>query len=216
MSDQSLLPSDPLSSDFTPKDLEEIERFKDAGLPGLYAVPENTVERIMDLYFDGKPFVQISRITKVDRATIMYMAQKFKWLESRRAYLEELEATMRSRMIEARLVSQDFLLQLTGVYQKKIGKQVLSFLATDDNAHANAIDPKEVGQLLKLMEMLHKLSSDNAASKAVSPVSLGLGDGVTITKKSDNSVEITPKTTSVAETLRQLADAQREADKQNK
>lgn len=216
MSDQFLIPSDEPTTDLTDKDLAKIEAFKDAGLPGIYGVSQQQVERIMDLYFDGKPFVQISRILKIDKTLIMYMSQKYKWFQARREYHEELEASMRSRLVESKLVSQDFLLQLTGLYQKKISKQVTSFLATDDVKHADAIDPKEVAQLLKLMEMLHKLASDGSGSKAVSPVSLGLGDGVTIRKTSDNSVEITPKSASVAETLRQLADAQRANDKQNK
>lgn len=216
MSDQFLVPSDEPTTDLTDKDLAKIEAFKDAGLPGLYGVSQQQVERIMDLYFDGKPFMQISRILKIDKTLIMYMSQKFHWFQARREYHEELEASMRSRLVESKLVSQDFLLQLTGLYQKKISKQVTSFLATNDDSHAKAIDPKEVGQLLKLMEMLHKLGSDGSGSKAVSPVSLGLGDGVTIRKTSDNSVEITPKAASVAETLRQFADAQRAADKQNK
>lgn len=202
------------TTDISELDQVKINTYVAAGLPGLYELKDESVTRMMDLYLAGKPYSQISRILKVDTALVMFMSQKFNWFIARREYLFELEATIRNRLLESKVISQDFLLQLTHLYQKKIGKKVSSYLSTDDESHANAIDGKDVDKVLKIMDMLHKISSEAAVGKPTAPaVGLNLGEGVTVTKNEDGSVEITPKQKTVSEMLKQFADARREAEK---
>lgn len=211
--DQDLIPAP--TTDLSDLDRERIEKFVDEGMPGLYQVKEEQVARMVDLYLAGKPYVQISRILRLDKVLIMYMSQKYNWYIARQEMHHELEANIRNRIVEAKVISQDFLLQLSHLFQKKLGKQISSYLATDDESHANAIDPKDVAQALKIMETLERMSSDAAVGKPQAPaVGLNLGEnGVTMTKNEDGSVDITPKQKTVAEMLKQFADAEREKDK---
>lgn len=212
----SMVPTEEPTSDIAPVDQAKIDAFKEEGLPGLYSLSEQQVEKIMELYLDGKPYIQISRMMKVEKRIIMYMSQRFNWFQTRKDYNEEIELSMRQRMVDAKLASQDFLLDLKKLYEKKIGKRVSSYLVTGDESHAAAIDPKEVSLFLKIIDNLENAPKIKTGRSEVSPVSLGLGDGVTITKNSDNSVDITPKQKSVGEMLKQFADAQREQEKEQK
>lgn len=210
--DNELLAPEP-TTDLSPIDLEKVRAFREEGMPGVYNLEESQIARMMDLYLDGKPYSQISRITRISKTTIMFLSDKFNWFALRQDYLIELEANMRNRVIESKLVSQDFLLQLSHAWQKKIGKNITQFLATGDEKYANEIDLKEVDKYLKTIEILHKISSENAAGKNKTPaVGLNLGDGVTITKKDDNSVEITPKQNTVGALLKQYADSRRDEE----
>ena len=210
----ALAPAMP-TTDLSELDLARVEKYKEGGLPGIFQVKEEHLVRMLDLYLSGKPYVQISRILKLDKTIIMYLSQKYGWYVARQEMHHELEATIRNRVIESKVIAQDFLLQLSHLFQKKLGKQIRSYLATDDESHANAIDPKDVAQALKIMETLERMSSDVAIGKPVAPVvGLHLGEGgVTMTKNEDGSVDITPKQQTVKDMLKKFADEEREKDK---
>jgi hypothetical protein len=200
-------------NDFTMKDLETIEKFKEGGLLGLHALTDTDVERMMGLYLDGKSYRQIAQVTKKNKNVILFLAHKFKWFELRKEYLEELAATLPGKILESKLQSQEFLLHLTLAFQKKIGKNVDQYLRTDDTKFADNIDNKDLSTLLKIIEMLHKLGNENLGTDKPLVGLNGMGDGVTITKTGENSVEITPKTSLVGSKLKQMANFKREQEK---
>jgi uncharacterized protein YnzC (UPF0291/DUF896 family) len=203
------------NADFTMKDLELIEKFKENGMLGLHTLVDTDVERMMGLYLDGKSYRQIASLLKKNKAIVLFIAHKFKWFELRREYLDELQATLKDKVLESKLQSQDFLLHLVLAYQKKIGKNIDQFLRTDNEEFADKVDNKDLGTLFKTMELLHKLSNENLSNpNDKSMVSLnGLSDGgVTITKTGANSVEITPKSP-FSSKLKQFADLKRQAEK---
>jgi hypothetical protein len=198
------------TTDLTVDDRQSINKFIEAGMPGLGAVNEATLARMMDLYLEGKLHRQIARTVRVEKVLVMYLADKFNWYQLRREYLHELELTIRNRLLESKIVSQDFLLQLTQVWQKKIGSQITEYLRTGDENHANNINLKEIDKYLKTIEMLHKITAEGAPKKPMAPaVGLNLGDGVTVKKVGDNEVEITPKSKTIGDVLKQFADSRR-------
>jgi hypothetical protein len=98
------------------------------------------------------------------------------------------------------------------MWQKKIGSNIKKYLATDNVDFANAIDLKEVDKYLKTVELLHRLSTEKGSKGSTPAVGLNLGEGVTIVKKGDNEVEITPKSKALSEQLKQFANFKREED----
>ena len=204
-------------ADFTMKDLEIIQKFKDKGLVGLAHIQDTDVERSMGLYLDGKSYRQIAQVTKVRKEVILFLSQKFKWFELRQAYLEELSATLPGKIMESKLQSQEFLLHLVLAYQKKIGSNIDNYLRTDNSEFHDRIDVKDINSLLKIMELLHKLSHENLGNpqdKALVGLN-GLGEGMTITKVGSNSVEITPSKSPFSNKLKAFADLKREQEKAN-
>lgn len=200
------------TTDLSPRDLAKISEFKMAGAPGVTALKDTDLERIMDLYLTGKTYSQIARIMRLERTLLMYLSDRFKWYDLRRSYLSELEGAIRGRVIESKIASKDFLLQLTHMWEKKIGKKLETYLRTDNEAFADEIDLKEVDKYLKTVEILHRLTSEKSDSRPHAPaVGLNLGDGVTV-KKVGDTVEITPKQATIGSVLKQFADLRREEE----
>lgn len=204
------------SADFTMKDLELIEKFKENGMLGLHTLKETDCERCMGLYIDGKTYRQISQLTKIHKSVILFLAHKFKWFELRQEYLDELHATLKDKVMEAKLQSQEFLLHLSMAYRKKIGKNVDQYLRTDNAEFADKIDQKDITTYLKIEDMLHSISTQNPGNSNDRPmVGLnGLGEGVNITKTGPNSMEITPKPSPFSSKLKQFAEMQRQQDRE--
>jgi hypothetical protein len=202
--------------DFTVKDLESIEKFKEKGMIGLASLQDTDIHRMMQLYLDGKNYRQIATLLQKDKTTILFLSQKLDWPTMRKEYLEELIATLKDKVVESKLHDQEFLLHLSLAYRKKIGKNIDKYLKTDNAEFADKIDGKDISTYLKIADMLHNLSlSDLGNPKEKSLVSLnGMGEGVTITKTGANSVEITPKGPSaVSNKLKMFADLKREQEK---
>lgn len=203
-------------TDFTDQDIDQINKYIEEGLPNISTVDESKLSKVLDLYLSGRSYKQCSNISGVNKQIILYLSHKFKWFDLRKSYLEDLGQSVMCRMAEAKIVNQDFLLQLINLWQKKIGNKINKYLVTNDEQYAKEIDLKEVDKYLKTLEILFRISGErNDSPQKPSPIGLNLGDGVTIERKGDNTVEITPKQKAVGEALKQFADMRREQEKKN-
>lgn len=214
MSDEKQVATMPFA-DFTMKDLEIIEKFKEDGMIGLHTLVESDHERMMSLYLDGKSYRQIALLTKKHKSVVLFLAHKLKWFELRKEYLDELKATLPDKILDSKIQSQEFLMELIMAYRKKIGRNINEYLRTDNVEFHDRIDKNDVMTVMKVMELLHKLNSENLGNTDKSMVSLnGLAEGVTITKTGNNSVEITPKVSPFNSKLKQFAEMKRQQEKQ--
>lgn len=204
-----------LSNDFSQKDLEVIQAYKEAGLQGIGIVDEKKMASMLEMYLSGKTYRQISTTMQLKKEIVLYMSFKFNWFEMRQDYLQDMESSMRGRVMEAKIVNQDFLLQLQAMWQKKIGTKIQKYLSTDNEEFANEIDLKEVDKYLKTVELLQKLGSEGKAPADNNRPLIGVnaGDGVTITRTGENSMEITPKSKAIGDALKMFADSRREDEK---
>jgi hypothetical protein len=208
MTDNKLL-SEKKTTDITTQDMEKVNKFIEEGLPGLAALNEEIVYRMFDLYLSGSTYWQISNTLNISRKLILYVSHTYGWYVAKKEYLGELQEQIKGRVIDSKLISQDFLLLLTQAWQKKISKKLKRYLATDDPSHADEINLKEVAQLLKTIEMIGNLNNEGKDSKGRNPtVGLNLGDGVTIERSGDNKVTITPKEKTLGEMLQKFAKKQ--------
>lgn len=203
-------------TDLTSRDLEVINEYVVAGLPAVASIDDIKMTRILDMYLSGRTYRQIAMTMSVPKPLILYLSHKFNWFQLRQEYMIDLEASSRPRVLEAKLMNQDMLMQLQQMWRKKIGSNITKYLATDNVDFANAIDLKEVDKYLKTVEMLHRLGSEKAPGQGNPTVGLNLGDGVTIVKKGDNEVEITPKNKAIGDMLKQFADFRREEENKPK
>ena len=107
-------------ADFTMKDLEMIKKFKNNGMLGLHTLHETDCERMMAFYLDGKTYREIAELTKRNKSLILFLAQKFKWFELRKEYLDELHATIKDKVVSSKLQSMDFLHHLSEELSKRL------------------------------------------------------------------------------------------------
>lgn len=209
------IPEQP-KNDFSQKDLEVIKAYEEGGLKEIGTVDEKAMANMLDLYLSGKTYRQISTIVKLRKEIVLYMSYKFNWFDLRQEYLEDLESSMRGRVIEAKLVSQDFILQLQTMWHRKIGSRVTKYLATGNEEFIKELDLKEIDKYLKTAELLQKLAGEGKSLTTDNTrpmVGLNAGDGVTIVKKGENEIEITPKSKAIGDALKMFADARREEEK---
>lgn len=198
--------------DLSQQDMNKVDKFFEAGAPGFNLGDQTKIVQLADLYLSNKTYSQIARIHRIPKELVMAYSYRLKWYAMKMDYLRELEEQIKSRVLDAKITSQDFLLELTQMYQKKIGRKMDLYFQTNIEAHADEINHKEIDKYLKLVEALYKLSSEPTQGKqAPSPVGLNVGEGVTI-KKTVDGIEITPKQKSIEAMLAELADQRRAAE----
>jgi hypothetical protein len=214
MSEDNKLPMEEPKTDLTQEELEKVRQYEEKGLPGISEITSSQLAQMMDLYLSGKTYRFISSTLSVKVVKIMYLSKKFGWYEARQSYLMDIERNMKTRLAEARVESQDFLLQLAQLWQRKIGKKISTYLATGDEAHADKIDLKEIDRYLKTIDILQKINEIPGQSGNKGPaVGLHVGDGVSIKKINENEVEITPRQKAIEDVLKHYANLRREEDK---
>lgn len=213
MDEQSNLPVIDVTraTDISEDNMKKVQAFIQEGLPGIGTVKEDTVAKMTDLYLAGKTYIQISQICRTDKTMVMYLSYKLNWATIRKEYMIELEDQMKRRVIEARLMSQDFLLQLSQMWQKKIGHKITRYLATDNEEFTDQINLKELDRYLKTIELLQKSMAEPREGKGPL-VGINVGEGATITRKGDNEIEVTPKQKAIGDVLKHYADLRREED----
>lgn len=201
------LPAERPTTDIVGKDQDDLQKFMEAGMPGVGDLEEESVRKMFDLYLSGKTYRQISGIMRTPKPVVMYISNKLQWFNRRQDYLMELENTNLPRIIEAKLMSQDFLLQLVQMWQKKIGARMTRYMMTDDEKHTAQINLKEIELYLKTLERLQKSIELPKASGPL--VGINIPDGATMTRTGENTIEVTPKQKASDGMLKKFADMQR-------
>lgn len=194
-------------SDFSPNELEKVNNFAEAGLPGISSITEAQMNRAMGLYLAGHTYHSISRNLGVRKEIILYLAQKFDWHKMKTDYLAELNQRLSVRLVEEKLQSTDFLLQLSKYLQAKLSRQMNRDSATG-NEHSE-IDLKEVDRLLKVIDAISKSTQIDASQKN-SPISVNVSQAAIHIQNAEGA-DSTSKTYS-GMTLKMLADKRRQEE----
>lgn len=202
------------TTDMSQNDLAAIAAYVEEGTPGLERLDSVTLKIMTEAYLGGMSYRQISSISRLKKPVVLYIAQRFGWYEARRDYLDELGLTIRDRLLDAKIESKDFMMQISQFYKKKIGMHMQKFYETGNEDFAHKVSGKDVDQYRKAVELLHKLNDEgkNPATGRAPAVGLNLGHGVTVERHEDGSVEITPKEKAVGGVLAKLANFRREEE----
>lgn len=198
------------TTDITPKELVALEKFKEKGLPGITTLNEVIMSKSIDLYLGGKTYQEIAQIVSIKKELILYLSQKFKWYDTKMEHLEILDANLKERILHAKIVNQDFILQIQQFFLRKIGRKMTRFLATNDDDEAAKVDRKDIEMFYKAVELLDKISTEKVPANSRPSVGLNLGDGVSITKGLEGEVLITPRNKTVGQMLSDLANLKRQ------
>jgi len=209
---KSIIPEVVETSDLTDFERSQIEQWVEEGKPGISTLNDETLARAMELYISGKGYRDISQICNTKKVFVMYLSERYKWFTMKMGILDEMDRTMKQRLEEAKLRSTDFMLKMQHALQKKMGKNIDKYLATDNEEYLNAIDKEQFSKLMKVYEALHR----GDAPKSGSGVNINLNmSGANISKAADGSVDITnSKEKSVAAKLKEMADARRAEERQ--
>jgi hypothetical protein len=201
------------TSDITSKEMQQVEKYKEAGLPGITSISDVGVAKAIDMYMGGKTYHEISKILGIKKDIILYLGHKFNWYGTKMEHLEILDANLKERILQANLVNQDFMLQIQEFFKQKIGSKMSRYFATGDDEISKSVDRKDIEMFFKAVELSNKLNEEKSTSRQRGPtVGLNLGDGVSVKKVGDNEVVITPKAKTVGEMLNELANLKRKEE----
>jgi bifunctional DNA-binding transcriptional regulator/antitoxin component of YhaV-PrlF toxin-antitoxin module len=201
-------------TDITPKELEAVAKFKEEGMPGLFTVAQNevTMVKALDLYLSGQTYHQISKVTNTKKDIILYLAHRHDWYGTKMEQLAILDAGIKERILQAKLMNQDFVLQIQQFFLKKIGRKMTRFMASGDDEMANAVNKADLEMYMKSVDLLDKISSEKIPTGHRPTVGLNIGDGVTVRKVGENEVTISPRNKTVGEMLSDLANIKRQEE----
>lgn len=200
-------------TDITPQELDIVRKYQDNGLPGIRQVSDAQMSRALDLYLSGKTYFEISKTVNIKKEIVLYLAYKFNWYHTKIDQLEILDSSLKERILHAKLMNQDFLLQIQQFFLSKIGKKMSKFMATGDEEIAAQLNKKDLEYYFKAVDLLDKITTAKVPTSKSPTVGLNMGDQeINIKKVSEHEVVITPKQKTTAEMLKELADLKRKED----
>lgn len=196
-----------IDNDFTDAEVEKINTFVSNGCVGLETLvkDEYKVNNLFALYMSGKTYIEISKISRVKKDLVLYMAAKMKWYEKRMEYLDDIQKNITKKVTETRVESLNFISSLINMHHKYYGDAINQYLRTGDRDIIDGLDLKQLTQYFKSIEMLEKIlnpSNVNRSGGSNTTVNINAAGGV-VEQVDDKTIEITPG--NAGDALRALA-----------
>jgi hypothetical protein len=197
-----------IDNDFTEDEVEKINTYVSNGCVGLATLvkDEHKVNNLFALYMSGKTYTEISKISRVKKDMVLYMAAKMKWYEKRMEYLDDINSNITRKLTETRVESMNFISSLISMHHKYYGDAINQYLRTGDRDIIDGLDLKQLTQYFKSIEMLEKIlnpTNVNRGGGANTTVNINTPGG-TVEQVDDKTIEITPG--NAGDALRALAE----------
>lgn len=177
-------------AELTVKDRQKLQKFIEDGLPGIATIEDSKIHTMFEMYLAGNTFSQISSYMRVKKEIVIFLSHKLSWFESKMEHLEDIQDSLGKRLTEDRIRSKDFALFVAQNWRRLVTGKLGEYLRTGNEALLQGIDLKEMEKYNKLVDSLH--NAPKAPQAKVPAVGINVGAGVTITKKDDQTVEVTP------------------------
>lgn len=202
-----------IKNDFSDQEKKELEVYVQNGCIGLDKIiyDQTKIESMFGLYMSGKTYNEISRITRVKRDIVLYMAAKLRWYDKRTDYLEGVQKEVTKKLISTKIESVNFITDLITAQHKYYGNQIEKFLETGDRSIIDSLDLKQLSQYFKSLEVLEKLV--NPSNVKTSGPTINVNSTDTEVKVKGSTVEINPNT-KTAGILKALAELKKEKEDQ--
>jgi hypothetical protein len=196
-----------IDNDFTDGEVERINTYVSNGCVGLEGLvkDEHKVNNLFALYMSGKTYTEISKISRVKKDMVLYMAAKMKWYEKRMEYLDDIQNNITKKLTETRMESMNFISSLISMHHKYYGDAINQYLRTGDRDIIDGLDLKQLTQYFKSIEMLEKVlnpSNVNRGGGSNTTVNINTPGGK-VEQVDEKTIEITPG--NAGDALRALA-----------
>jgi len=206
-----------IDNDFTDDEVGRINTYVSNGCIGLEGLvkDEYKVNNLFTLYMTGKTYTEISKICRVKKDMVLYMAAKMRWYEKRMEYLNDIQNNITKKITETRTESLNFIASLISMHHKYYGDAINDYLKTGDRTIIDGLDLKQLTQYFKSIEILEKIlnpSNINRSGGSNTTVNINTPGGK-IEQIDDKTIEITPGNTGDA--LRALAKLKDEKKEKN-
>lgn len=156
-----------IDNDFTDKEVERINTYVSNGCVGLESLvkDDHKVNNLFALYMSGKTYTEISKISRVKKDIVLYMAAKMRWYEKRMEYLDDIQKNITKKITETRTESLNFIASLISMHHKYYGDAINDYLRTGDREIVESLDLKQLTQYFKSIELLEKILNPSNISR---------------------------------------------------
>jgi hypothetical protein len=197
-----------IDNDFTDDETDRINTYVANGCIGLAELvkDEHKVNNLFALYMSGKTYTEISKISRVKKDLVLYMAAKMKWYGKRMEYLDDINSNITKKLTETRVESMNFISSLISMHHKYYGDAINQYLRTGDRDIIDGLDLKQLTQYFKSIEMLEKIlnpTNVNRGGGSNTTVNINTPGGK-VEQVDDKTIEITPG--NAGDALRALAE----------
>jgi len=201
------------TTDMTPDELARAAKYAEDGMPGLSAVSDTSVHKMVEMYMAGRSYNDISRNTGTKKDIVLFLSKKLGWYEAKSTHLAEVSKGIMQRATETKLHSAAFVADLLACWHKYMRSKIDNYLSTGNDKEAAEALGIPLNNYFKSVEALEKLMSEPPKSPTDKPplVGVNVGDGMEIKKTGENSLEITPKKPKAfSNVLKEMADLKRQ------
>jgi hypothetical protein len=207
--------------DMSEKEIRSLEEFIEDGLPGILSVTPEKIHRMIEMYFDGQSYQDISLKLGIKKNIVLYISYKHKFYESKLEHYENMIKHLKEKMdiAENRSINLivDTMMSLESYYRNIFNRYAIS---KDPKIIENA-DFENFKMYLKCMEILQKMKNpDSSGNIKVPQMGLNLPNGGILKKIDDTTVEVSPlssmpdnKSSKLGEVLEMLAKLREEKEK---
>ena len=201
--------------DMTPDEKKDLKEFIANGLPGLSKIDDSDVFQWLNLYMAGKTYAEISKVAKIKKNVVLYVASKGKWHDQRIQQYTELSIHLIDKIKRAKVESVDTVTNMISSMGLYVNGEMTKFLKTQNKEVLEKLDTKVMSSYFKSIETLDKLVGN--ASKAGAPsINLNLNGGNNTeqpkVESKEDGIEITT-TNESGDTLSLLARYKKEQNK---
>jgi hypothetical protein len=211
--------------DMSEKEIRSLEEFIEDGLPGILSVPPEKIHRMIEMYFDGQSYQDISLKLGIKKNIVLYISYKHNFYESKLEHYENMIKHLKEKVdiAENRSINLivDTMMALESYYRNIFNRYAI----TKDPKVIESADFENFKMYLKCMEILQKIKNpDSSGNIKVPQMGLNLPNGGILKKIDDNTVEVSPlssmpdnKSSKLGEVLEMLAKLREEKEsKENK
>lgn len=196
-----------IDNDFTDEEVERINTYVANGCVGLETLvkDDHKVNNLFALYMSGKTYTEVSKISRVKKDMVLYMAAKMKWYEKRMEYLDDIQSNITKKITETKTESLNFIASLISMHHKYYGDAINQYLRTGDRDIIDGLDLKQLTQYFKSIEILEKIlnpANINRGGGSNTTVNINTPGGK-VEQVDDKTIEITPG--NAGDALRALA-----------
>ena len=160
--DLQLIQNSPLSE----KDKALIQKFIEHGLPNIGKVSDRLIKDWFELFVQGKSARDIHRNNAVfPLEVILYCQIKYNWDQLREEYINELQKKTMERLMQIRMESVNFAVDLLNVAHKQHGEKLQKYLQSGNDEDLPEMAISSIAGYQKVLETLIKAVEGAKKSK---------------------------------------------------
>ena len=185
---------------------KELKNYIANGLPGISAANEKVVKQALEMYMSGATYSEISNRLMLKRNLIVYLSYKFDWYQAKIELLSSLVGNIKQKAEVAHVQGINLITDMMAALEHYYRSIINNYSISKDTKILESVDMENFKIYVKCLEQIEAINNPESKKKAPT-LGLSLPNGGTVTKLSDNSIEVSAPSQEVSNQLGQVLSA---------